>query len=51
MRLPLWVKSGGSGLVRRPSGLPSIADILPGCRELALWANTGNQAAAGFIPP
>jgi hypothetical protein len=28
-----WGKSAGSGLVRRPSGLPSIADIALRCRE------------------
>src|SRR5260370_18656104 len=28
-----WVKSGGSGLVRRLSGLASNADILLRCRE------------------
>jgi hypothetical protein len=33
LRLPLWVKSGGTGLTRRPSGLPSIADIPPRRRE------------------
>jgi hypothetical protein len=28
-----WVKSNGSGIVRRPSGLPSIADMLLRCRK------------------
>jgi hypothetical protein len=35
-----WVRSGGSGLVRRPSGLPSIADIPPRCRKPPQWADT-----------
>jgi hypothetical protein len=34
----LWVKSGGTGIARRPSGLPSIADILLHCREPPLRA-------------
>jgi hypothetical protein len=29
---------GGVSRVRRASGLPSIADILPRCRELRVWA-------------
>jgi hypothetical protein len=36
---PVWVKSAGSGHVRRPSGLPSIAGILLRCCELAVWGN------------
>jgi hypothetical protein len=36
---PFWVKNGGSGLVRRPSGLPSIADVLPHRREPPLRAD------------
>jgi hypothetical protein len=36
----LRVKSAGSGLVRQPSGLPSIADISLRCRELAVWADS-----------
>ena len=35
----LWVKNGGSGLVRRPSGPPSIADILLCCREPRVRSN------------
>jgi hypothetical protein len=30
-----WVE-----IIRRPSGLPSIADILLHCREQPLWANS-----------
>src|ERR1700722_19620003 len=48
-RRPGWVKSGGSGLDRRPSGLPSIADILPRRDELAVWATFGHQLSA-LIP-
>jgi hypothetical protein len=33
------VKNGGSGPIRRPSGLPAIADVLLHCREPPLWAN------------
>jgi phosphoglycerate kinase len=35
------VRCGGAGLVRQPSGLPSIADILLRCREPPQWANCG----------
>jgi hypothetical protein len=35
---PLRVKSAGSGLVRRPSGLRSVADTLLHCREPPQWA-------------
>jgi hypothetical protein len=38
LRRQKWVKSRGSGVARRPSGLPSIADILLRCREPPLWA-------------
>ena len=37
---PRWVKSAGSGLVGRPSGLPSAADILLRCREPPLRAKS-----------
>jgi hypothetical protein len=32
----LWVRNGGPGFVRRPSGLPSVADVR--CREPPLRA-------------
>jgi hypothetical protein len=38
---PSRVKRSGSGLARRPSGVPSIADILMRCREPPLWATIG----------
>jgi hypothetical protein len=39
-RAALWVTSAGAGLVRRPSGLPSIADILVHRHEPPQWAMT-----------
>ena len=40
-----WVNCGGSGRVRRPSGLPSIADIPLHCREPPVGANARNRFA------
>jgi hypothetical protein len=42
----LGVRCGGAGRVRRPSGLPSIADILLPCREPPQWAITGNDTVS-----
>jgi hypothetical protein len=38
--LPRWGQKRRSGHFRRPSGLPSNADILLRCREPPLWAKT-----------
>jgi hypothetical protein len=41
---PSRVKSSGSGVDRRPSGLPSIADIPQCCRKPPLRAKLQTQA-------
>ena len=45
---PVGVKSAGSGLIRRPSGLPSIADILPRCREPLIGAMSRALPSGSF---
>jgi hypothetical protein len=44
VRRQVRVKNGGSGLVRRPSGLPSTADISLCCRKPRIRARADFRA-------
>jgi hypothetical protein len=43
LRLPLGVRRGSAGRVRRPSALPSIAGVLLHCREQRVGAKCGRS--------
>ena len=47
----LWVKSRGSGVDRRPSGLLSIAYIPLRCRKPPLWATSRREHPQQRPPP
>jgi hypothetical protein len=49
--LPFGAESAGSGLVRRPSGLPSIADVLLRRGEPALRATSGHKQSYATLRP
>lgn len=45
-QLLLRVRCCGAGRLYRPSALPSIAGVLPHCRELTKWATSGHPPAS-----